>query len=251
MKFISYLVLRVLIISFIFISVEVSADPLVIGVEDKDWHPHYFWQDGKLDGADIEVVKAVFQRLDVEIEFKALPWKRLLKEIELKKIDGGVDLSFTKERAGFVFYPDEHLSEEGKAFYVKKGSNFKFSGNLKEVNVKNIVLMRGYNWAEILKEIRDPEVLRYDQYSQIFELLVLGRVDVFGGYTTPTDALIKKMGYADKIVMVSPPITVDKHYFGFAKKPGLKEFAKAFSVELKKFKQTEEYKAIIDRFYSE
>ncbi len=248
MKSIHLFICRMLFISTLFFSIQTSAAPLIIGVENKDWYPHYMWKDGKLDGIDVRVIKIVFKRLNIDFKFKPLPWKRLINEIEWKKIDGGVDLSFSKKRDHFVYYPKEHLTQEGKAFYIKKNGNLIFSGNLKTLKIKSMALMRGYNWDREIKELGNPQVYRFDEYSQIFKLLASGRVDVFGGYVLSTSFILNKTGYSDKIIMVEPPIKIQKHYMGFAKKPGYKKLVKKFSTELKKFKISDDYSKIFNYF---
>ncbi len=88
MKSIHGLATKIILISFVFFSIEVGAAPLVIGIENQDWYPHYFWKDGKPEGIDVEVVKTIFQRMDIAILLTPLPWKRLIKELEWKAIDG-------------------------------------------------------------------------------------------------------------------------------------------------------------------
>lgn len=222
-------------------------ETLIIGVENLDWYPHYYWEGNTLDGLDIEILVAVFNRMEIDFEFKALPWSRLLKELESKNIDAGVDLTYSDKRSEFAYYPKEHLSTEAIAFYVRKGSKIKFDGNLSTFYIKNIALMRGYDWGFVTSKMEHVQVMRFDDYSKIFYSIIIGRIEVYGGYVQATEPMLKKLGYSGKLEMLKPVIQENKHYIAFSKKAGLDEVARIFSNELVEFKKTDEYIKILDK----
>ena len=88
-------------------------DKLIIGVDDTFAPMGFLDENNELTGFDIEMAKAVGEKLGVSVEFQTIDWS--MKEQELNQ--GNIDLiwngySVTDERAEKVLFTDAYLDNK-------------------------------------------------------------------------------------------------------------------------------------------
>ena len=66
----------------------VRAEKLVLTT--LDYFAPYQYKDaaGNLTGIDLDIIREIARRLDIEVEFQAVPWKRSLVSVEKGLVDG-------------------------------------------------------------------------------------------------------------------------------------------------------------------
>ena len=88
------------------------------------WEPYAVYTfmdaDGRLSGADIELVRALGQELGCELTFKELPWARVLHELEIGALDVATSASQTPEREAYARFSRRYRESE-MAVYVRRG----------------------------------------------------------------------------------------------------------------------------------
>ncbi|MCP4722401.1 MAG: amino acid ABC transporter substrate-binding protein, partial [Desulfobacteraceae bacterium] len=60
--------------------------------------------------------------------------------------------------------------------------------------------------------------------------------------------LLKQMGLENRVKALSPGVSNDPLYLGFSKERGHKALAKKFSDQLKQFKKTKVFRALIQKY---
>ena len=223
-----------------------SADPLVIGVDDKEWYGHYTWDGDTLVGIDADIVRIVAKRLGREVVFKPYPWKRVIKMAEDRDIDGVLDLAPTARRELFLFYVKTPLSYESTVFWVRKGDSFSFDGTFKSNFV--LGLMRGSDWSDRFTKQGEPTVVRYDSYTAAFRSLVAGRIDALGGYLAPTREQAYHLGFKDKVQPSRPMLDNLPYYIAFTHMGDHRQLAEKFSAEMARFFKSKEYGQLIEKY---
>jgi len=134
-----------------------AGQTLVIGVENKDWAGHYAWKEGELVGVDADIIRAVAKRLDVEILFEALPWKRANQMAKQGLIDGVMDVASTPLRKENLHIVTPPLSQDAVVFWVKQGSSFSYSGEFRKTF--RLGVMFGEDWSNWFGENRSGSTL--------------------------------------------------------------------------------------------
>lgn len=107
-----------------FLAPGAQADTITI-VADQ-WCPFNCSPNGDRQGYMIDVAREIFKEDGHQVVYRNVPWKRALMETKTGRHNAVVGASRT-DAAGFVF-PDEELARNYLAFYVRKGSAWRFTG---------------------------------------------------------------------------------------------------------------------------
>lgn len=90
---------------------------------DADYPPWSWFQQGEFHGMDVEVLKAIIEHFNLDVEWVALPWETAVPALGAGKIDllaGAMYL--TCEREKVIDYPAPYFREQGFVL-IKKGSD--------------------------------------------------------------------------------------------------------------------------------
>lgn len=220
-----------------------AGEPLIIGVENKDWGGHYVWDNGKLSGIDADIVRAVAKRMGHEIVFEPYPWKRVMQMAELREIDAVLDLAPTELRKRFLYFVATPVSLESTVFWVRKGSTFSFDGTLNRTI--RLGLMAGSDWSDRFVRHGTPNVVRFNGYEAALRNLVAGRIDALGGHLAPTWEEVKRHGFVGKVEPSQPVLDNLPYYLAFTHRPGHRELAVRFADALQKFFRSSDYRKLL------
>lgn len=246
------------LIPVFFFCVNASGAEMKLKIATDDWPPYEFKEGApgneKMSGFSTEVIEAVLKKMNVEISgrIEQYPWARGEKMV----IDGDVDMLYTaatsEKREKITHYPTESLMESSWSFFIRKEdeATLKYD-TFDDLKGKKIGVVRAYTytpelWAFMEKEKNFDEVVS-DELN--VKKLMAKRIDFIAMDFGNGMALIKKMGLADKIVVLKNPIKSASLYAIFSQKTVDKDFVNKFSAELKTFKATPEYKAIFDKYF--
>ena len=152
---------------------------------------------GSLEGFDVEVLKAAFQRVGIQARVQFVPWKRVVKSIEMGKAAAMLSCVDAEKRRSYVA-----VSEPISALTPVLAVHSQYSGSplhsLEDTrNLKGIGL-RGYAYKDELSKQELPHVV-LDSNEQALLFLIKGRADVF--YTIQENAAYtaKKLHITDQI----------------------------------------------------
>lgn len=224
-----------------------AKEPLII-VSDP-WPPYTIEKDGMISGTDVEIIKAVFLQLEIPITIQMMPWARCLAMVKNKQADAILDASISTEREAFLHFPAEPVSQGTTVFFVRKDSTLPYQ-NLASLNDLKAGAILGYNYCP---EIDDAAFMkraeRVTKLDQIFNMLLLKRID----FVIEVDAVgyfvAKKMGISDQIATIpGASFCHGGNYLAFAKKSGHEALANSFSQALYSFKETENYRQILRKY---
>ena len=215
-----------------------AGSPLVIGVEERDWTGHYYWENGELRGVDADIFRSVARRLGYEIEFQPLPWRRANIMAEDKLTDGVFDLSATKSRLADLHFVTPPLSTEPVVFWVRKGDSFSYQGKFERSLWLGV--MAEEDWSDWFARDGRPRVVRFSSLKAAFNSLMEGRIDVFGNYLLSGQKWLCEHNLEGEVV-ASKPVVPNHYYVAFSRKPGHDALAKRFSKALAEFFDSPDY----------
>jgi len=134
-------------------------------------------EDGKPDGFNVDVFKAVMEELGMDYEICLLPWAQAIKSVDIGSVDLLIDFGYSEERGKSFEFGKAH-NYLSAYIICRKGDNIKTSADLKG---KEIILQD----AEIMQsKVQNLQIenVKYTIVRDAIEgikLLMLGKGDVF------------------------------------------------------------------------
>jgi len=189
----------------------VSADcenrTLTLGWEP--WRPYQYMDNDKLTGLDVDLVRAIVEQAGCQIDFKKMPWKRHLVQVEKGKVDLAAGASKTPEREAYAYFTDPYRTESA-VMYVRKGEAEKYQLDSLEDLVGSdfkLGVTRGYYYGEAYAEwIKKPEfkqqIDEVSKDSTNYKKLFKERIDGFLADPVSATASLRKEGLLDQVEML-------------------------------------------------
>jgi len=176
--------------------------------------------DWEKPGIAVELLMLAGEKMNIDIEFIRLPWKRGLHELKFGRIDGLFNASFKTERLEFGVYPmkegvvDQHRRSYTNSYvlYKVKGTPIQWDGKTFHNLTRSIGATRGFSIVDdlIKQGIRVEEA---NSTSQNFERLINGRIDGVAALELDADYIVET--YKDKfsnIEKAQPPLVTKPYY---------------------------------------
>lgn len=166
----------------VLLTLPAQADSIVLAADS--WCPYVCdREDGELEGYIVDIVREIFEPAGYDVEYRLMVWERAVEDAYNGRLDGVMGAA-PEEAEGMVF-PAEEIADGPFAFYVQKGSTWRFR-SLNDLIGKRIGLSAGY--------FMDPEMVEFfeahnDEITVVYargdypaaenvKRLAAGRVDV-------------------------------------------------------------------------
>lgn len=151
-----------------------------------DYPPFEFVnEDGEFDGLDMELIKEIARRMDLEVEIRDMGFDTLIAAVQQGRVDCLIaSMSATPERREQVDYTDVYHSS-GHGFLMKVGSGVQLMAPEDMANYKVGVQTGTTHEKWIMDNLTDagkmPEdnVFRYEKADQGILDVAAGRIDLF------------------------------------------------------------------------
>ena len=176
------------------------------------------WRTVDKTGLNFELLSRVEKRLDLNIEYQLLPWKRCLAKLKANEVDGAFTVSFSEERRDFGAFPGHEQADVKKRMHYaryflvrKKGSNVDWDGK-KFLNLDGKVAFQlGYSVGDMLRELNVPVDESADSPYNVGRKVLAGRVAAAAMMDSDT-YVIMQSPIASKLELVEVPL-VEKAYY--------------------------------------
>ncbi|MFO8059149.1 MAG: ABC transporter substrate-binding protein [Bacillota bacterium] len=158
---------------------------LIVGTS-ADYPPFEFVNDaGEFDGFDMEIIKEIADRMDLDIEIRDMGFDTLIATVQQGRVDCLIaSMSATPERREQVDYTDIYYSS-GHGFLMKVGSDVQLSAPEEMADYK-VGVQTGTSHEKWLMdnlvdegEMSDDDVLRYEKADQGIMDVIAERIDIF------------------------------------------------------------------------
>ena len=229
--------LRTLITSFLILLFPVFSYGQTFNIIGDDDYPPFTYSDknDQVSGIDIELFQEVAKRLDVEINIRLVPWKRLLKMTKQGDVVGSFALFKTPERESFSLftYPIHHSTFK---LFTTKNHNLNYS-SVKDLYGKRIGIEAGFVISDEFDQASsrgDISLIQIFSFDDAFRRLLMGGIDAFVGNDLVVRHKLKHkykhIEYISDIIALPKPL---KH-----KRGAFFVLSKAFPLENKQLWQT-------------
>ena len=152
----------------------------------------------KPTGIDVDIVKELSRRIGMEVEFRLIPWKRLLVEVRHGKVDSAMPLFMTEERKAFVRYPSEPIHLSTMTAFARQG----FMASIRSVSDlhgKKVGIRRGYSISKDFDEAVKSGQIMVTEVSNVQNLMKMvssGRIDVLIDKKNTIEYYLKKTNFS-------------------------------------------------------
>ena len=205
-------------------------------------------------GIELEIYKAIAEILNLNIEFRRLPWKLCLQQLEHGKVDGIFPASFKEERLKLGVYPmkngsvDTFRKTRDNAYYLYKTKDDPITWNGKEFKHISGPMGAPLGWAVVDDLIKmNLDIKEVPVHVKTLEMLLSGRLNGFVCLESVFDSYISNEPdkYKD-IVKVSPSIWEKPYYLMLSHQfvQNNPDLAEKIWNEISNFKSTIEFQKI-------
>lgn len=210
-------------------------------------------KNGKVQGFDIDIAKALCKSAHVKYKFVVQDWDGLIPGLIAKKFDCIIaSMSITDERKKKVDFTHKYYSTPAR-FVAKKGAGFKIT--LKGLKGKIIGVQRGTVAANFANDKfgKVATIKGYTTQDEANMDLVAGRVDL-----VVADSVVLSQGFLDKpagknFEFTGPGFSNPKWFgdgIGIAVRKGDKQLVNLFNTAIDKIRANGTYKKINDKYFN-
>jgi polar amino acid transport system substrate-binding protein len=211
---------------------------------------------GNATGAGPDVAKAVLKKLGIdEIQWVVTSFSSLIPGLKANRFDmAAAEQAILPQRCEQVAYSTVPNSSYGEGLMVQKGNPKDIHGYADFAKNKDlkVAIMAGADQLDMLQKLGVPQsqMVMINNNADAISTVATGRADAYAATGLTAKNLADK---SDKVTLAEPfndPVINGKEirsWGGFTFNKGSDDFRKAFSEELKKFKQTDEWKNILEK----
>ena len=222
-----------------------AAGKLVVGVEGT--YPPFTYHDdnGELTGLDIELGKALADKLGVEVEFQEAAWDSLLIGIDTERFDTVINsVSITDERAEKYDFSDPYYYEARRV--VVRADDDSIHGP-EDLNGKKIATNTTNAFIPWYEE-QGVEVIGVDTSGEAIDLLLSGRVDFVGINVPVLNAYLQEHPDAADKVKEAFVIPNSEDVIAIPVRKGEPEFLDAINAALAELREEGTLKEISEKY---
>ncbi len=184
------------------------------------WYPVSYVDEGtnKPKGIAYDFAKVIGKKLNLEVEvYASYPWKRMLKYVEIGKLDLVAALYWTSEREKVYTYTEPYLVNEARAF-VLKSKKFKLEKYEDLIGLRGGTPFGGTYGDKFDSFAKANLNLTHSSTKkQHIGLLLKERIQYFILDYQDGMTYLKQNGLENKIIALDYPISTTKVYFAFSK----------------------------------
>lgn len=191
-----------------------QAEAATLKICTVDWPPYTVITGAAITGSHTEVVQEIFKRMNTEIKIDAPSWERCLNDMKTGASDAAYSASYKAERAEYALYPKQSLQTVSYVAVVAKGDGASWDGKDAATLPQPVGAPRGFSITADLKKSAGAQVddgAMSDE--QNLQKLTSGRIKTMVTEARTAESLIAKLKVADKVEVLTKPVSAGKDYF--------------------------------------
>ncbi|MDD3052234.1 MAG: transporter substrate-binding domain-containing protein [Candidatus Cloacimonetes bacterium] len=218
-----------------------------------DFPPYSFMDQGEIKGFQVDLIKKMCELADIECTFSILPFKRSYESVldfRISKYDAIFNFYKNPERLK-IFEYSEAILENPLVFFVRKGADFDFQGDMSVFSKKRIGLMNGYTYSPEFTELIEKKRFEFEEahsHESNFKKLYVGRIDIYPVEKYVGLYVASELRIINYLEILSEPLVVQKGYIGMAKDNPKVFLLQKMNEALKKIKENGDYDMLLKRY---
>jgi polar amino acid transport system substrate-binding protein len=244
---------------WIFLSIAIFklslASAATITLVADEWPPFNIKPNSEKEGYIVEIARRVLESHGHIVVYKNIPWNRAIEMTRAGNYDGAIGASKT-DAAGFIF-PSEELAINKLAFYVKKGSTWRYKG-LPSIREITLGIVAGYDYRQWLLEYIDAnkndqskiQILYGDEpVKRNLIKMMNGRIEVVVDSEAAIRYVANNLNILDKIECAGYDDEPAFIYIAFSpNKPESTDYAKLLSEGISSLRRSGELEKILRKY---
>jgi len=222
-------------------------------VVTSNYPPYSFVEEGVPKGMAIDVLKAAFARMKVELRIEFLPFPRALRMFQHGEVDGLFPCSFKEERVAYTMYPKEYLITDSMALFTRADTKIHFTGDINQLGDyyfgKQRDAFNGQAFTDAVKSGVISKITEAEDQRNVVLMLVAGRFDIAAA---PRQVLLyyaKETGNLDNIKELLPALEKPvPAYLGIFKQSQHSALSTRFDQTVAQMRRDGSYQKIIDSY---
>ena len=207
------ILLMVVMVMLVFsVTLEVSADNFVVGVEETSYYPHYSYEDGEYGGFGRAVLDKFAEEYGYDFEYEAMPVSRLFQSFVEKEVDfkypdhpyWSQDLKEGKD----VVYSDEVVR------YIDGVSVTPENKDMVVEDIESLGTVRGFTAFDYLDliEAGEIELVEASNLEGLLRQVKSGRIDGAYANVAIAEYKLEELGEEGNLVFNSNLPHTDSYY---------------------------------------
>lgn len=202
-----------------------AAQRVKICVDQADWPPYMYVQQGEVLGLHAELLRSALASVDLQIDFRPMPWIRCQLQAERGDVDAIGPLMYTEVRDRIYFYPKRGdlpdlthaLGENLDVVVTLSNTGFEYGGDPATLPPP-VRVPRGWEIAPFLREqgIEVDDGAPSEQ-AALAKLLREGTGSAVANRLS-VKLLIEKQGLADRLHVSQQPVRPVPYYLAFSRR---------------------------------
>lgn len=231
---------------------EASVDKVVVGLDDTFVPMGFTNDEGELEGFDIDLARAVFERAGIEVEFQSIDWA--MKETELNT--GNIDAiwngySITEERKQEVDFSDVYL-ENRQVIITLADSEIEtkkdLAGKVVGVQEASSSLEAVNKETTLVESFAGGEPVLYENNNQALMDLEAGRIDAIVADEILARYYIAQRGEDQYNILEEDFGSED---YGVGVKKGNEELLETINTQIEAMKNDGSFDEIYEKWFGE
>jgi polar amino acid transport system substrate-binding protein len=220
------------------------AHALTLAVEDA-WEP-YANPDGT--GMSVDIVRAAFESVGIEVTFEVIPYARLLQEVQTGKYVGGFNVAREPSREDAFLWGREMLFLARAHYYHYRTRFLEASSATGLQSGEKVGVILGYEYGVLFHENNRISKVWGKRHDQILRMLQAGRVDTVILFEKTANLFLNEMNLQEEVFAAfsSEPSRI---YVAFSRQhPEARHYMEKLDEGLARIRANGEYQAILEKY---
>lgn len=219
-----------------------SADTVTYSF-DKAFPPFTFVEDGKSKGFELDILKASLAGSGFKLDLKPGKWDQIQQDLEKGKVQVSSGAAKTQDRLKKYLYAASPTCKLSVRIFTGNKAPIR---TVMDLPGKRVATQRGSLYHNLIKNIKNINLVLFDTEPLALEALVQGKADAAVISEKTGRYYINKKGYKN-ISAVGTPLRMTSIYFIFNQKQT--KLAKAVSAGLRRIVENGQYEKIYQRWF--
>jgi polar amino acid transport system substrate-binding protein len=221
-----------------------SAHALTLAVEDA-WEPY---ANPDETGMSVDIVKAAFSAVGIKVTFEAIPYARLLQEVQAGNYVGGFNVAREPSREDAFLWGREMLFLAQAHYYHYRSRLLEASSSTGLQSGEKVGVILGYEYGELFHANNRISKVWGKRHDQIIRMLQAGRVDTVILFEKTANLLLTDMNLQTEVVAAFPS-EPSRIYVAFSRQhPEARHYMEMLDEGLARIKANGEYQAILKKY---
>lgn len=189
-------------------------------------------------GIAVELMRAIFAEMDVELTISLYPFPRALKMVEFGRADGICLLMADRGRESFLAYTDPLFESRELLFY---NADQRSAPPRFDAAIGRLGLVHGFSYGAGVEELihQGGVIVEYSATSEeSFRKLLAGRVDYVVEDEAVAEAIMANNGWQERIGWLHEPLTIYPFHAAVSRRAGYADLLSRMNAALEELRRS-------------